>query len=109
MTTTTSLWPRTGTHEFRQWLRRLLLTALLPLAAVALALSSILVATRPVEGAGDAPLGLLWLALIAVGVVGGLALFDRRTVVVGIFALAVVILINPLSTAVVLVSLGLSG
>ena len=34
---------------------------------------------------------------------------DRRTVLVGIFALAVVILINPLSVAVVMVSLGLSG
>lgn len=109
MSTASPAWPRPGTHEFRQWLRRLLMTALLPLAAVALALGSILVATRPAEGVGDAPLGVLWLALIAVGIVGGLALFDRRTVVVGIFALAVVVLINPLSTAVLLVSLGLSG
>jgi hypothetical protein len=87
----------------------LVLTVLLPPAAVALAVGSVLLATTPSDGRGDVLLGMLWLALVAVGLAGGLALFDRRTVVVGVFALAVVILINPLSVAAVLLALGVSG
>ena len=109
MSTTTPLWPRTGTHEFRQWIRRFVLIVFLPLAAVALALGSILVATAPAEGGGDAPLGLLWLALVGGGGVGGLAVFHRGEGVGWGFRPCGGVPVNPLSVAVVMVSLGLSG
>lgn len=101
-------WVR-GTPARRQWYRRLALNALLPGFSVAMAV----LALRALN-LGDSE-GGVWLdlrgwfvtGLIVCALLGFTCMFEKRTRAVGIFALAVALLMNPFSFALALGILGL--
>lgn len=101
--------PPRGTPALRAWWLRLAATALLPGFTVAMGIMSI----RALDLAASvgAPWGDLggWFTtgLIAAGILGVVCIFDKRTRVVGCFALLIAILVNPVTFALALGAWGL--
>lgn len=63
--------------------------------------------TQHARSTGDQSMvAMAWVAIIGVGVLGGLALLDRRTRVTGAFALLVAAICNPVIIGVALVAVG---
>jgi len=102
--------PPRGTPALRAWWLRLLATALLPGFAVAMGIMSI--RALDLAAAEGAPWGDLagWFTtgLIAAGILGVVCVFDKRTRVVGFFAIAIAIFVNPITFALTLGAWGLA-
>ena len=96
---------------FRAWLVRALGIGLLPLAAVGLGVSTLVVtdlAQRPGGETWGELSGYLLAGSILVGVLGLIAMLDARTRVTGLFALLASIILNPYTAALVLLIMGLA-
>lgn len=101
--------PRRGSRAHRLWVFRALLIGALPLLTAAVCVASLRVSM--LAAAGIAPWtdlsGPLMVVLVGFGVIGLVALFDRRTRVAGAVALLLTLVLNPITYAIALSLLGL--
>lgn len=112
MTTALVPIPRRRTPARRAWNVRALLVGALPFATAVVCVATLRVFARAQSPAGEGGLSAelsSWMlgAVVLLGVIGLVALFDRRTRVSGVVALLFALVVNPLTSSIVLSAMGL--
>ncbi len=97
--------PRTPAR--RAWILRLLANGALPAAAVGCAVMNIRATDLAVAGEPWATLSVWFVfGVLACLVLGALCILDRRTRTAGVFAVATVLVVNPITSTIVVAFLG---